>query len=77
LEELEAQAAAEVDGQEPDPHELLVAKLQKAGLEHQQALSVASLVDLARDPGSIPDDDLIQVLGSKAKLAATKKALKG
>ena len=78
LAEIEAQAEAEVDGTPIDPQEALVAKLEaKAGLDHQQALSVASLVDLARDPSSIPDDDLVQVLGSKAKLQATKRALKG
>lgn len=76
LADLEAQANAEVDAQ-PDAIDALLSRLRGAGLDDQQALALASLVDMGVDPASLADDDIVRALGSKAKLAAAKRALKG
>jgi hypothetical protein len=35
------------------------------------------MVDLSEDAVTLADDDIVRVLGSRAKLAAVKRALKG
>lgn len=73
------QAQVEAEGQEADAQQNLVEKLVgKADLNQQQALAVATLVDLM-EGAEIPDSDLSEAIGSKAKsrLDAVRRALKG
>lgn len=76
LSEIEAQANAEVDSV-LDPASSLLARLKAEGITDGQAMDIASLVDVVGGSATIADADIIERLGSKAKLAAVRKALKG
>jgi hypothetical protein len=78
LDELQAQAAKEVDAQTSDPLQVLIERLMaEASVTDGQAMQIASLVDLAGGAAKVADDDIIGVLGTKAKLAGVKRVLKG
>lgn len=74
-----AQAQIEAETQAPDANHALVERLvAKAEITQQQALAVATLVDLM-DGADIADNDLADAIGSKAKsrLDAVRRVLKG
>jgi len=77
LDEIMAQAEKESDAK-PDAAQALVDKLvANASVDNGQAMEIASLVEMAGPGVTLSDDDIIRVLGSKAKLAGVKRVLKG
>lgn len=74
---IQAQADAEVDAA-LDPTEELNQRLQKElSLEPSKALALVNLVESIGEGVTLADDDIIAVLGSKAKLAGVRRILKG
>lgn len=74
------QAMRMVEGEEAavDAQQALVQRLvERGGLDQQQAMAVATLHELM--DGAIPDDQLAEAIGSKAKVKidAARRALKG
>ena len=68
---------AENMGKEGDEIDAALDRLKKAGFNEGQSIALASLIDLHGGGAKIPANEIERVLGSKAKLAEAKAALKG
>jgi hypothetical protein len=77
LAEIEAEVAADEGDKAMADLDALMARLTAAGAKENEVLPLASLLEAAKEPGRISDDDIILILGNKGRLAAIRKAFKG
>lgn len=69
-----AQAAAE---DKPDDLDACMARLDAVGVKKQQALELASLLEMSGGADKITDDQIAKIAGGKGMLSAIKGALRG
>ena len=76
LDKLQKEIAENME-KEGDEIDAALARLKTAGFNEGQSIALASLIDLHGGGAKIPANEIERVLGSKAKLAEAKAALKG